>query len=102
MRPPIYQTLPARQIFYVYIFTVLGFLDGSDGKESACNAGDKGSVPGSGRSPGGGMATHTNILAWRIPWSGEPGSYGPWGHQFSSDSCPMLKALVLVHFAGEN
>ena len=26
--------------------------DGSDGKESACNAGDQGSVPGSGRSPG--------------------------------------------------
>ena len=26
----------------------------SDGKESACNAGDRGSIPGSGRSPGGG------------------------------------------------
>ena len=31
---------------------VLGFPDGSDGKESACNAGDLGSVPGLGRSPG--------------------------------------------------
>ena len=31
---------------------VLGFLDGSDGKESAYNAGDLGSIPGSGRSPG--------------------------------------------------
>ena len=34
-----------------------GFLDfpgGSDGKESACNAGDLGSVPGLGRSPGEG------------------------------------------------
>ena len=49
-----------------------------------------------------GVTTHSSILAWRIPWSGEPGSYGPWGHQFSSDSCPVLKALVLVHFAGEN
>ena len=29
-----------------------GFPDGSDGKESACNARDMGSVPGSGRSPG--------------------------------------------------
>ena len=27
---------------------------GSDGRESACNAGDPGSIPGSGRSPGGG------------------------------------------------
>ena len=31
-----------------------GFPDGSDGKESACNAGDRGSIPGSGRSPGEG------------------------------------------------
>ena len=30
------------------------FPGGSDGKESACNAGDPGSIPGSGRSPGGG------------------------------------------------
>ena len=30
----------------------LGFPGGSDGKESACNAGDLGSIPGSGRSPG--------------------------------------------------
>ena len=31
-----------------------GFLDGSEGKESACNAGDLGLIPGSERSPGGG------------------------------------------------
>ena len=30
----------------------MGFPGGSDGKEAACNAGDLGSVPGSGRSPG--------------------------------------------------
>ena len=46
---------------------------GSDGKESACSAGDLSSIPGSGRSPGEGMATHSNILAWRIPWTKEPG-----------------------------
>ena len=32
----------------------MGFLGGSDGKESACKAGDWGSIPGSGRSPGEG------------------------------------------------
>ena len=32
----------------------LGFPDGSDGKDSACNVGDPGSIPGSGRSPGEG------------------------------------------------
>ena len=32
----------------------MGFLDDSDSKESACNVGDPGSIPGSGRSPGEG------------------------------------------------
>ena len=39
----------------------MGFPDGSDGEESACNLGDLGSVPGSGRSPGGG---HSNPLQY--------------------------------------
>ena len=43
-----------------------GFPGGSDGKESACSAGDLGSIPGLGRSPGEGMGTHSSILAWRI------------------------------------
>ena len=44
-------------------FTVgwIGFPGGSDGKESACNAGDLGSIPGLGRSPGGG---HGNPLQY--------------------------------------
>ena len=85
----------------------MGFPGGSAGKESACNAGDPGSIPGSGRSAGEGIgyplqysraslvarlvknppamwepwvrslgwedplekgtATHSSILAWRIP-----------------------------------
>ena len=96
------------------------FPGGSNGKESACNAGDPGLIPGSGRSPGEGnstplqcsclensmdgvawwatvhgvtksrtrlsdftftfhfhalekeMATHSSVLAWRIPGTGEP------------------------------
>ena len=35
--------------------SILDFLSGSDGKESACNAGDPGSTPGLGRSLGGGQ-----------------------------------------------
>ena len=86
----------------------LGLPDSSVGKESACNAGDPSSIPGSGRSAGEGIsyslqyswaslvaqlvrnssamwktrvrsvdwedpletgkATHSSILAWRIPW----------------------------------
>jgi len=48
------------------------FLDGSDGKESACTVGDPGSIPELGRSPGEGNGTHSSILAWRIPWTEEP------------------------------
>ena len=45
-------------------------------KNSSANAGDirdMGLIPGLGRSPAGGMATYSSILAWRIPWTEEPG-----------------------------
>ena len=45
-------------------------------KNMPANAGDvrdEGSIPGLGRSPGGGMVTHFSILAWRIPWTEETG-----------------------------
>ena len=48
------------------------------------NAGDTrdmGLTPGSGRSPGEGMATHSNILAWRIPWAQEAGGLQSMGSQ---------------------
>ena len=100
------------------------FSDSSVGKESACNAGDPGSIPGSGRSPGEGIlyllqyswasfvvqlvkdppamwqtwvqsmgwedtlekgtATHSSILAWRIPWT-----IVPWGRK-ESDTTEQL------------
>ena len=45
----------------------MGFPGGSAGKESTCNTGDLGSIPGLGRSPGGEQVTHSSTLAWRIP-----------------------------------
>ena len=56
-------------ILYVYIGDILRFPGGSAGKESACNAGDLGSILGLGRSLEKGTATHSSILAWRIPWT---------------------------------
>ena len=44
-----------------------GFLVGSDGKVSACNAGDLDFIPGLGRSPGGGHGNPLQYFAWRIP-----------------------------------
>ena len=41
----------------------VGFLSGSDGKESVCDSAGLGLIPGSGRSPGKGHATHSGIPA---------------------------------------
>ena len=60
------------------------FPGGSDGKESSCNAGDMGLIPGSGYITYNNfnvlftyllekaMATRSSVLAWRIPGMGEP------------------------------
>ena len=54
---------------FVQPIECMGFPCSSAGKESACNAGDLGSIPGLGRSLEKEMATHSSILAWRIPWT---------------------------------
>ena len=40
-------------------------------KNPPANSGDAGSIPGSGRSPGEGIATHSSVLTWEIPWTEE-------------------------------
>ena len=45
----------------------------SDGKDSVCNEGDRGSIPGSEDPLEKEMATHSSILTWRISWTEEPG-----------------------------
>ena len=49
--------------------------------ESASSAGDMGLIPGSGRSTREEMAIHSSILAWRIPWTEEPGGLQSMGLQ---------------------
>ena len=105
---------------------VLGFPDSSVGKESACNAGDPGSIPGSGRSTGEGIgyplqyswASFVAQLVKNLPgfdpwggkilrrrerlptpvfWPGEfHGLYSPWGCK-ESDMTERL-SLSLFHF----
>ena len=53
---------------------ILGFPAGSDSKEPACSAGDLGRSLGWEDALEKGMATHSSILAWEIPWTEE--SYG--------------------------
>ena len=50
----------------------MGFPGGSDSKESACNAGDQVRSLGQKDPLQKGMATHSSILAWGIPWTEEP------------------------------
>ena len=59
----------------------LGFLGSSDGIKSTCDVGDLGLIPGLGRSLEKGKATHSSILAWRIPWIEEPGGLQSTGSQ---------------------
>ena len=49
------------------------FLAGSEGKEYAYNAGALGSIPGQEDPLEKGMATHSSILAWQIPWTKKSG-----------------------------
>jgi len=51
----------------------MGFPGGSDGKESACNAGDRVQSLGQEDPLEKEMATNSSILARRIPWTEEPG-----------------------------
>ena len=61
----------------------MGFPGGLDGKESACNAGGPGSIPGTGRSlgEGNGYPLQASIFAWRIPRIEEPGGLQSMGSQ---------------------
>ena len=77
-------------ILLYYISCLWSFPDGSDCKESACNAGDMGSIPkpdpwvwslGQEDPLAKGMAAHSSILAWRIPWTDEPGGLKSMGWQ---------------------
>ena len=80
----------------------LGFLGGSDSKESTCNAGDLGSIPGSERSPGEGNGYPLQYSCLKIPMYREPGrltvhvgTRGLSTHTFSSiQSLSCLRLFV--------
>ena len=57
-----------------------GFPGGSDGNESACNAGDPGSIPRSRRSLGEWNGNPLQCSCRRVPGTEEPVGYSPWVH----------------------
>ena len=59
-----------------------------------------GSTPGSGRSPGIEMATHSSTLAWKIPWTEEPGGLKSMGSQ--SQTCQWVKVHGVTESESEH
>ena len=81
------------------------FPGGSDGKASAYNVGDLGSIPGSGRSPGEGNGNPLQYSCLENPMDGEALGYIPWGRKESNTTeqlhfhFPALLLLLLSHFS---
>ena len=76
----------------------MGFPGGALVENLSANVGDSGDaglIPGLGRSPGGVMATYSNILAWRISWTGE----ADWLHTVHevTKSQTQLSMLTCTH-----
>ena len=65
--------------------TTKGFSGGSDGEESASNAGDQGSIPGLGRSPAEGNGNPLQYPGLEISWTEEPGGLQSIGLQRVGD-----------------
>ena len=71
---------------------IVGFPCGSAGKESSCNVGDLGSIPGLGRSP-----WRMERLPTPVFWPGEfHGLSSPWGHKESD-----MTQQLLLHFTSD-
>ena len=69
-----------------YLVYTICFPDGSDGKQSACDAGDLDSIPGWEDPLEKEIETPSSILAWRIPWTEEPGGLQSMGsHRVGHD-----------------
>ena len=78
---PSFKMVLFSKCFAVWIYYVWGFPGDSDGKESASSAGDLGLIPGSDDLLEKEVATLSSILAWKIPWTEEPGELQSMGWQ---------------------
>ena len=67
-------------------------------KNPPTNAGDVGSIPAQEDPLEKEMATHSSILAWKIPWTEEPGGLQSMGLKRVTHDCAS-EHLLLIHFA---
>ena len=89
--------LPYIIIYIIRTSYIWGFPVGSDSKESACNAGDPVQSLGREDPLEKGMATHSSILAWRIPWTEEPGGLCTALGVSESDTTEQLTHIRFTH-----
>ena len=72
--------------FFFFFKLKWGFPGGLGGKESSCNAGDLGSIPGLGGSPGGGHGNPLQYSYLENPHGQRSlEGYSPWGHRIGRD-----------------
>ena len=87
---------------YVLSTYCFGFPGGSDGKESACNAGDLGSISGLVRSPGGGQGSPVQYSCLENP-HGQRSLAGPspWGCKESdmNEGLSILQHIYYMHIS---
>ena len=77
-------------IFSGHTYSVLGFPGGSDSKESTCNVGDLGLIPGLGRSPGGGHGNPLQYSCLENPHGQRSlAGYNPPGHKELDTTEPL-------------
>ena len=72
-------------------YLLMGFPGGSEGKESACNAGDLGLIRGLGRSSGGRHGNPLQYLSGESPWTEEPGGLQSTGSQTVQQTEPEVR-----------
>ena len=71
----------------------MSFPGGSEGKASAYNAGDPGSITGLGRSSGEGNGNTLQYSCWKIPWAEEPGRLQAMGRKESDTTDQFYSTL---------
>ena len=86
IKPGPYHAIPKRQWF-----------KGSAGKESSCNAGDPGSIPGWGRSPGKGNGNPPQYSCLGNPWIEESGRIQPMGSKRVGYNLATKHACAQTH-----
>ena len=83
---------------YVYVSLMAQWVKNSP---AAYSAGDADSGSGLGRAPGEGMAAHSSILAWRIPWTEQLVGSSQWGHTVRHDwsnlACIYIYIYIYIH-----